>query len=99
VAEKTGLLVALEGTCERKWGVNLGGPAVLMNCVTPADGGAPVIFVALADGAVLLYDGAGALQRKGKIEGKPVCMEKLEGRMIAVGLGSGGVVMFPLESG
>lgn len=98
VAEKSGLLVALEGTCERKWGVNLGGPPVVMNCVTPAGGAAPVIFVALEDGTVLVYDGTGALLQTGTLGSKPVCMLRLGGGSVVLGFANGNVSVLDSES-
>ena len=96
VAEKSGLVVALTGKCERLWGVNVGGAPVLMNAVTPADGGGPVIVVALEDGTVKVLDGTGALLKQGNVEGEPVCLEKLGDGRVALALDSGTVAVFRL---
>ncbi len=94
VAEKTGLLVALTGTCERLWGVNVGGPPVVMGALTPVDGNGPVIVVALEDGTVKVLDSAGAVSKQGNVEGTPVCVEKLGDGSLALALDSGAVVLF-----
>lgn len=94
VAEKTGLVVALTGKCERLWGVNVGGPPVVMNALTPVDRNGPVIVVALEDGTVKVLDSAGAVSKQGNVEGTPVCVEKLGDGSLALALDSGAVVLF-----
>jgi len=96
VAEKTGLLVGLTGKCERLWGVNVGGPPVLMNAVTPADGGAPVIIVALEDGTMKVLDGGGILMRLGHVNGTPTYVLKLPGGSVILGCENGEVAVFGL---
>ncbi len=94
VAEKTGLLVALTGKCERLWGVNVGGSPVVMGAHRPVDGNVPVIVVALEDGTVKALDSAGAVLKQGNVEGTPVCVEKLGDGSLALALDSGAVVLF-----
>ena len=67
-----------------------------MNAVTPAEGGSPVIFVALEDGTVKVLDRSGELLRQGKVDGTPVRVLKLVSGQVAVGLESGGVLILGL---
>jgi hypothetical protein len=96
VAESTGIIVALTGTCERIWGTNVSGSPMVMNCVTPADCGTPVIVVGNADGAVNVLDNAGAPLSVGSVTGAPSFVLPLGGGKVALATEKGEVVLFGL---
>jgi hypothetical protein len=97
VATSSGLIVALEGTCQKIWAKRLGSPLGVMNCVTP-DGGPPSIIAACDDGQIVVLDREGTITHTAEVAGVPTCILPVtdaDGKtLVAFGTKTGQVRMF-----
>ncbi|MEI6502198.1 MAG: hypothetical protein WCP21_14375, partial [Armatimonadota bacterium] len=67
-ATSAGLIVALDGKCQKLWSVRLPSPATCLRTV-PAEGGRPGLIVAgCENGTIVALDTAGKLLREGKLD-------------------------------
>ncbi len=73
-ATSSGLVVALDYQCKKRWATRLSGPPTVMKCMQAADG-SPWIVLGCEDGTVAVLDGAGKLIRRGMVRGTPTCIE------------------------
>ena len=66
-----GLVVALDGRCQRIWSTRLESPPTVLKAIAPAPDSPPWIVVGCEDGTVVALDGEGKIIRQGNVEGKP----------------------------
>jgi outer membrane protein assembly factor BamB len=92
VAKASGLVVALDHQCRKLWSKRLPSPPRVLRCVTPSGGAKPWVVVGCEDGTVLALDGAGEVQRTGKVTGRPV-------HLTTVATPSGPVLVFGTSAG
>jgi hypothetical protein len=89
-ATSAGLLVALNGKCEKLWSKQLPSPATVLKCVGKQ------IVVGCENGAVLTFDGTGKVQQAGQITGAPTRVEEVGG-LVVMGTGKGEVKGFGVK--
>ncbi|MBN1670063.1 MAG: hypothetical protein JXR37_03475 [Kiritimatiellae bacterium] len=73
-ATSSGLLVALDGQCRKRWAIRLPAAPEVIKCVTPPGSRYPWIVVGCEDGRVLTLDASGAVIRRNTVEGSPTCI-------------------------
>jgi hypothetical protein len=96
-ATSTGLVVALDGKCEKLWSTQLASPAMALVAVRAEGARPPQIVVACESGAMLTLDAAGKIVREGKLDSAATKMELIstpEGPRLVVGTVKGQVATF-----
>ncbi|MFQ6098601.1 MAG: FG-GAP-like repeat-containing protein, partial [Armatimonadota bacterium] len=100
-ATSSGLIVALDCRCEKRWATRLSSPPTVMKCIVPKATKTPRIIVGCEDGVVRALDGRGSLTRSALVNGSPTDIEALvreDGRpMIVLGTSKGEVKGFWVE--
>ncbi|MBN2308238.1 MAG: hypothetical protein JXR94_04660, partial [Candidatus Hydrogenedentes bacterium] len=77
-ATSSGLIVALDGTCEKVWARRLASPPTVMSCIAPAADAAPWIVAACEDGSVVVLDKDGSFIHSGEVGGAAACILPLQ---------------------
>ncbi|MHB8997620.1 MAG: thioredoxin family protein [Armatimonadota bacterium] len=96
-ATSAGLVVALDGKCEKLWSTRLQSPAMALVTIAAEGGRAPQIVVACENGAVLTLDSSGKVTREGKLPSAATKMELIKtanGPQVVVGTAKGEVAVF-----
>jgi hypothetical protein len=74
-ATSRGMVVALDHECRKVWARRLESPPEVLKWAAPEPAGAPWIFTGCEDGSVVVLDGRGNPIRRGRISGRPTCIE------------------------